>query len=348
MPITPASGRAASEARPDTATQPVAPQSRTGGSIGPRVQPGPEGLNRSAPARREAGQASGEAAKAPPASRMSPLKIKSGGYRLARKVIGKEITDPYTLRTLDDGTDSMQVTQKKLKHSNVRPALVETENLSYFLGAIAQNIGQSVQHTLDQTDLANQQTALIAALGDLVRAGACDTFASDVAHGHAPKLRPGESIERVAATNFHSWVQLHAPGKPVVVLDPWAQDPAVLAEDRILAVERSQGHIHDPQKAARDLEKARAMVLTPEFEQYTQKCLALAQGVEPPDDHLFEPSHFINPALPITAERILSNLPPPEQKRLAMQVARQLGVAPEDEVRVASDILDAAKNLHLR
>lgn len=211
MPITPPSGRAASEARPDPATQPVAPQSRTGGSIGPRVQPGHDGLQSLSARRREAGQASGEAATDRPASPMRPHRVELGGYLLERQLTCRPITDPDTLRMLKDGTDSMQATREKLDHSNVTPALERTQNESYVLGAIAQNISQCLQHTLDPADLANQQTALIAALGDLMHAGSCDTFASDVVHGHAPKLRPGESIERVAATNFHSWAQLHAP-----------------------------------------------------------------------------------------------------------------------------------------
>lgn len=159
---------------------------------------------------------------------MRPHRVELAGYLLDRQVVGRPITDPDTLRMLKDGNDSMQATREKLVHSNVIPAVERTGNESYVRGAIAQRIGQAIPP--DPADLANQQTALIAALGDLVHAGACDTFASDVVHGHAPKLQAGESIERVAAADFHSWVQLHAPGKPDVVLDPWAQDPAMLAE----------------------------------------------------------------------------------------------------------------------
>lgn len=106
--------------------------------------------------------------------------------------------------------------------------------------------------------------------------------------------------------------------------------------------------MHDPQKAARDLEQARAMVLTPAFEQYTQDCLALSQGVVPPPEHLFEPTRFIDPALPAAAARVLARQPEQEQLRLAVQVALQMGTAPEAAERAAPHILDAARNLHRR
>lgn len=108
--------------------------------------------------------------------------------------------------------------------------------------------------------------------------------------------------------------------------------------------------MQDPQKAAGDLERARAMVLTKEYKQYTQDCVkALGQSVVPPRRYLFAPSHFINPALPMTAERVLATIPEQEQLRLAAQVAQQqLGVAPEAVAQAAPHIVDAAKNLHRR
>lgn len=138
----------------------------------------------------------------------------------------------------------------------------------------------------------------------MVGAGGCDSYAAAVIHEHARKLQAGESIERVAATDFHSWAQLHTPGKPDVVLDPWSQDPAMLAEDRTLVPHYSQGQVHNPEKAAHDLALARARVHTPAYHQYAADNLrqVLAGGFAPPKAALSLPSHFVDPALPARAE----------------------------------------------
>jgi len=352
MPINSSSGPVAPDARLDATSGPTVPQDRPAGAARPRTPPDTGHDLQSLRARhRNAGHAGAEAPEGRPVSPMKRHRVKLTGYLLTRTASGQPITDPDSWRMLKDGADSMAATCQRLWHSNVIPAVEKSGNESYIRGAIGQAIGMAVEATLGPDDRANQKTATIAAIGQMVGAGGCDSFAADVVHEHAGKLRAGERIERVAATDFHSWAQLHAPGKPDIALDPWSQDPAMLAEDRTLVAHYLQGHVYNPEKAAQDLALARTRVNTPTYHQYAADNLRqqLASGVVPPENRLFAPISFVDPALSARAELALAKLPVQDQLALAMRVAvEQLGASPEAAALAAPDIVAAAKNLHRR
>lgn len=74
-------------------------------------------------------------------------------------------------------------------------------------------------------------------------AGNCGEHASVAALMHAPHLGPGDEVRIVEHGSMdHRWAEMHAAGGagPAIVLDPWANGPAMYHEDTRFASDRSQ------------------------------------------------------------------------------------------------------------
>jgi hypothetical protein len=84
---------------------------------------------------------------------------------------------------------------------------------------------------------------LSAMTAKVFNAGVCDNFAATGAFAYGALAkgagRPsGEKVE-VVFNNYHVWVEVNTPGSQNVVIDPWTDGPAVLAEDARFANNRA-------------------------------------------------------------------------------------------------------------
>jgi hypothetical protein len=65
-----------------------------------------------------------------------------------------------------------------------------------------------------------------------VAAGHCGENAFVAARLHAPKLQGQETVSTIDSTSFdHVWAEIDTPHRPSVVMDPWANGPAMQAGD---------------------------------------------------------------------------------------------------------------------
>lgn len=73
------------------------------------------------------------------------------------------------------------------------------------------------------------------AMAELVKAGLCSEHGDVAVHRHIAKLEPGDQIHKVAAPQSdHGWAEWRRPGSPsghAIVIDPWAEGPAIFAQD---------------------------------------------------------------------------------------------------------------------
>lgn len=177
--------------------------------------------------------------------RTEPLQqhqVNAAGYLTARASLGRPIDDAAgDLRRVIDGNETVHQTRVLLSvgRGNVNEDNIPTGGASRQrvdaarkLATSAADIAASLGNPMDSGQVTALQLDVVAAASLAVAAGNCCENSAVAARLHAPKLQGRESVSQIASTSFdHSWVEIHTPQRPDVVLDPWANGPAMQADD---------------------------------------------------------------------------------------------------------------------
>ncbi len=203
------------------------------------------------PARRSRPAAEGGAAgRAMPAESL-PL----AGYLLARQVDGRPVgeADVQRLRLADEALRSAR-DALPLGRGNVEADILASKGESELAAAAAQMLHQELAEMGFQhgPDPAVSDYATAAMTAKAFGAGVCDNFAPIAALSYGEKAqaagRPPEEQVRLLSHEAasHTWAQVHAPGEdaPPIVMDPWRDGPAVLAQDSALVNDAGQVVVH--------------------------------------------------------------------------------------------------------
>lgn len=168
----------------------------------------------------------------PDASDVFPVQTQQlGGYLVGRRLAGKA-----------DGNE--RIARLVKANDTVHEA---REALSFGRGNVSTDLdatnGESAQRVAAGRVLTNRLREGGARLGvshtvavaELVKAGLCSEHGDVSVHRHVPKLEPGDQVHKVAAPDAdHGWAEWRRPGSPLknaIVMDAWAEGPAVFAED---------------------------------------------------------------------------------------------------------------------
>ena len=162
--------------------------------------------------------------------------INESGYLTARVAMGKPIEDPGDLRRLVEGNDTVFATRQRLHfgRGNVKPDRVASGGAGAKRTDAARNWATFYQ---------NDQHQAIAATAYMLQAGNCYDHAALATRLHGLKLQGQDSVHLVENDKVdHSFVEVHAPDRPAVTLDPWANGPAMQSKDAVWADPRVSDH----------------------------------------------------------------------------------------------------------
>jgi len=139
---------------------------------------------------------------------------------LALRSLKAQAIDSNRLRALREANDSVEQTRRQL---------------SYGRG----NVSNDLQRSLEpgwRVRFMHQQPgngwAYRTALAMKMAAGNCDEHADVAMAVHAGKLAPGESVQGLGGKHVkHAWAETRLADGERIVMDAWAEGPAILAED---------------------------------------------------------------------------------------------------------------------
>jgi hypothetical protein len=190
------------------------------------------------PARRQRPAAEGQV----PGRAMPAESLPLASYLLLRQGDGHPVgeADVERLRLADAAVRSAR-DALPLGRGNVEADIVASKGESELAAAAAQMLHKELvemgfQHGPDPVASVYATAAMTAkAFG----AGVCDNFAPIAALSYGEKAqaagRPPEEQVRLVSheATRHTWAEVHAPGDdaPPIVMDPWRDGPAVLAQD---------------------------------------------------------------------------------------------------------------------
>ena len=151
------------------------------------------------------------------------LDASAAGMKDKDGTVCAEYADPQERQRLAEATQTVHETRLSLKYgrSNIAGESDATKN-----GNIAR-----VLTAYDMCFAEGHSKGAGAALH--LQAGDCDQNAWINTRMHAAKLRPGETVHTLTSVGMHTWSELHtstSPGRPQapdIVLDSWANGPAV-------------------------------------------------------------------------------------------------------------------------
>jgi hypothetical protein len=173
------------------------------------------------------------------------------GYLLAREVDRRPVRGGNVERLhLADAAVRSAREALPLGRGNVEADIVASKGESELAAAAAQMLHHELvemgfQHGPDPAVSVYATAAMTAkAFG----AGVCDNFAPIAALSYGDKAqaagRPPEEQVRLLSheATSHTWAEVHAPGDdaPAIVMDPWRDGPAVLAQDAGLVNDADQ------------------------------------------------------------------------------------------------------------
>lgn len=177
--------------------------------------------------------------------RTEPLQqhqINEAGYLTARASLGRPIGDAAgDLRRVVDGNETVHQTRVLLSggRGNVDEDDVPTGGTSRQRVDAVRKVARSMADMaaslsvhVDGDHAAPIYLDTIAAASVALAAGNCGESSAVAARLHAPKLQGQEIVSHLSSTSFdHGWVEIDTPQRPSVVLDPWANGPAMQAGD---------------------------------------------------------------------------------------------------------------------
>ena len=161
---------------------------------------------------------------------------------LAQRARDNRAVSPSSRRVLERATEAVEAVRKQIPmRGNVTTDLAQTERqAAYRLHAVRFSVSANVRERLNTSNMQSprglRQTVLTAASARIVGAGNCNEFQSAVLLEAGKRLQPGERLVAMETdARDHTFVQMESKRRDgttrVVVLDAWANGPAVLAED---------------------------------------------------------------------------------------------------------------------
>lgn len=154
--------------------------------------------------------------------------INEAGYLAGRAALADPIDEPGDLRRLVDGNETVHETRTRLDRG--RGNVVPDIEASLAASTYRTNTSYAAQKRADLGGSNDSERKAAAALA--LGAGNCDQNSTIAARLHGPRLGAGESAHVLHdAALRHAWAQIHTPERPGVVMDPWANGPAMQTAD---------------------------------------------------------------------------------------------------------------------
>ncbi|MGN6318432.1 hypothetical protein, partial [Trinickia sp.] len=256
--------------------------------------------------------------------------IPLAGYLLGRAVDSRPVPEGEIGR-LRSAHDTVVQTRRHLRwgRGNVRQDNAATGNESLARSYMAQNLALDLAQ---KDSLTFENAPELAGAAMFSEAGTCREHAVVAMHLHANRLAGTTDTVHLASRPGvnHAWSELRAQSKRnrVIVMDPWAEGPAVFSEDarhtRLSIGVRSDGH-YDAATAARASERAERAVQTLARETPAEAIdefrSALAQ-TPLPKRALFDATPVVHRAF---ARKVEQKLAQPITATEALQAARRAG-----------------------
>lgn len=307
-------------------------------------------------------------------SRTAPLQdheYQQAAYQLGARLNGSAVEDPAERRYLAEATATMHQTRTDLKfgRGNIADDVHESKGESAVRAAAAYEMSRTLGHGADTE----------AGVSLALKAGNCDHHAAINARRHAPKIEAGGTTHMVGADQYHHSYALYNPppkmlpggaqeGRPTIVLDSWANGPAVRLQDStwtsgLQSTSVSATFDKESGSAANAaMEQARAEATYPGF--FAKRTTLYAQSrsqvakyrKDPPKFQQFSPSALVDPAFASAArQNLLATGTKPQgelaQEILAVGAARQsynLSVAEATKPETIEHVLNDTADLSAR
>lgn len=156
-------------------------------------------------------------------------------YLTARAKLHRSIDGPE-LVSLRKANDTVTKTRALLSHGrgNVTTDLAKTQE-PFWRTKFGRKQAASYRGDL----------AACSALAIKMQAGNCGEHADVATVSHARKLGEGETVQLVSSASIdHAWAESGLPGGARVVLDAWAEGPAIMSEDSSFSARESSRKVH--------------------------------------------------------------------------------------------------------
>jgi len=151
------------------------------------------------------------------------LDASAAGRKSSRGTVLAEYADPQERKRLADATQTMHETRLSLKYGR-----------SNIAGESDASRTGNVPRVLTSYDMCHADGHSRGAGAALhLQAGDCDQNAWINTRMHAARLQPGETVHTLTSVGMHTWSEVHTatqagrPEAPDIVLDSWANGPAV-------------------------------------------------------------------------------------------------------------------------
>jgi hypothetical protein len=160
--------------------------------------------------------------------------INEAGYLAGRAALATPIDDRGDLRRLVTANETVHETRTRLDvgRGNVTADVVGSRasstyrTVTAYMATELEGLG-SVEGLGDVSRFERRDATALA-----LHAGNCDQNGWIAARMHGSRLEAGETTHVVNShAAQHTWAELRTPGRPSVTLDPWANGPAMQADD---------------------------------------------------------------------------------------------------------------------
>ncbi|KAF7964011.1 hypothetical protein AWV80_03210 [Cupriavidus sp. UYMU48A] len=254
-----------------------------------------------------------------------------GAYLVGRRLVGRFDSDAQVAR-LKQANDTVHEAREALSfgRGNVSMDLDITD------GESGQRVaaGRVLTKRLEDSGAALGVSHTVA-MAELVKAGLCSEHGDVSIHRHIPKLAPSDQVHKVAAPDVdHGWAEWRRPGSPLknaIVMDAWAEGPAIFAEDGkythpdVPDENRVSRYAYSSalgRRALSNVQRAKER-LSAVGHHVDQARHSLAEsGYMPEEERIWQPQPVISPAF---AERVQRECGSDDAQEAALAVAYQLG-----------------------
>ena len=311
------------------------PQRNTHSSLSEHLRPRPSG----------GGECSG-------ASGVFPRQTQQlGAYLVGRRLVGRLDSDTQVAR-LKEANDTIHEVRETLSFGRGNVSM----DLDMTNGESGQRVaaGRVLTNRLRDSGAALGVTHTVA-MAELVKAGLCSEHGDVSVHRHIPKLAPGDQVHKVAnPASDHGWAEWRRPGSPLknaIVMDAWAEGPAIFAEDGkytnpgVPDENRVSRYAYGPalgRRASSNLQQAKERLsgLANHVDQARQSLVN--SGYTPEKESIWPPEPVISPAF---AQRVQRDCGGDDAMDAALAVAYQLGSPSVTSEFNAALLLDLAADL---
>ncbi|KGU51624.1 avirulence protein [Xanthomonas phaseoli pv. phaseoli] len=166
---------------------------------------------------------------------LSDPDISLAGYLLSKAVIGDPV-EPQDIPRLHKANNTMQETRARFPYGrgNVATDIAVSDHASSQHAQAAHDVFVDLLRAAPPASMLTNPTLGHAVVSEFVQGGHCAGYAAVATMRHVQKLQPEESVHYVQHNHQgHDWAESRVPDghHKTIVLDPWAQGPAVFASD---------------------------------------------------------------------------------------------------------------------